>query len=98
MSEEKEVSVNSDVSNEQVELPAKKAELPKRLSDADMRALERAQHKREIAMAVAKNATTEAEAAELAYKYLVIQIFLNYGMSTDDSFSLDGVINRKDKV
>ena len=36
----------------------------------------------------------EGEAAELAYKNIVLQLFMKYKLTSSDSISEDGTINR----
>ncbi len=87
----------SDVENkvETTEKPVESlAKGPERLSDEDMLTIERANNKRQIAVANAKAATAEAEAAEMGYKNLVMQLFLKYGLSQEDAINPDGTVKR----
>lgn len=92
MDEKDNVTVTSP-SPAEMEAPAA-PENVERLSDADMLSLERANNKRQLALANAKAATVEAEAAELSYKNLVMQLFMKHGLSQDDAINPDGSLRR----
>jgi hypothetical protein len=93
-----------DEKNNEVILPAQNepgvtaAPAAERLSDADMLSLERANNKRQLALSNAKAATSEAEAAELTYKTLILQLFLKHGLTQEDVINPDGTIRRGAKV
>lgn len=63
-----------------------------RLSDADRLALELAKANRKTAIAIAEKAIAQNETAELAYKYLVLQIYMKYSLSEVDAISENGEI------
>lgn len=63
-----------------------------RLSDVDRMALELAKQRRQTALAEAKTALAQNENAELAYKYVVLQIYMKYGLSDADAISEAGDI------
>ena len=63
-----------------------------RLSDVDRLALELAKQRRQTALAEAKTALAQNENAELAYKYVVLQIYMKYGLSDADAISESGEI------
>lgn len=65
-----------------------------RLSDEDMLAVERSNNKRQLALATAKAAASDAELAEAQYKSLVLQLFLKYGLSAEDLINADGTVKR----
>lgn len=63
-----------------------------RLSDVDRLALELAKQRRQTALAEAKTALAQNENAELSYKYVVLQIYMKYGLSDADAISESGEI------
>ena len=63
-----------------------------KLSDVDRMALELAKQRRQTALAEAKTALAQNENAELAYKYVVLQIYMKYGLSDADAISEAGDI------
>jgi hypothetical protein len=63
-----------------------------KLSDVDRMALELAKQRRQTALAEAKTALAQNENAELAYKYVVLQIYMKYGLSDADAISESGDI------
>jgi hypothetical protein len=65
-----------------------------KLTDADRLALELAKANKKTAVAVAEKAIAQNETAELAYKYLVLQIYMKYGLSELDAISEVGEILR----
>ena len=65
-----------------------------RISEVDRMALELAKSKRETALAEAKTALANNEKADLAYRYVVLQIYMKYGMSDKDALSEGGEIVR----
>jgi len=69
-----------------------------RMPDSDLLALERANTKRQLSLSDAKNSTLAAEAADMAYKNLVLQLFLKHGLTAEDTITVDGTINRKVKA
>lgn len=64
-----------------------------RLSDVDRLALELAKSKRQTALAEAKTALANNENAELSYKYVVLQLYMKYGLSERDAVGEDGTIH-----
>lgn len=79
-----------------VSVPETPAEVAvEKLSDADMLEIERANNKRQLSVANAKNATLEAEAAEMSYKNLVMTLFLKHGLTQEDAINQDGTIVRR---
>ena len=67
---------------------------PEKLSELDKMALELSKAKRQIALAEAKTALAHNENAELAYKYVVLQIYMKYGLTEVDAISEAGDIIR----
>lgn len=63
-----------------------------RLSDVDRMALELARQRRQTALAEAKTALAQNENAELAYKYVVLQLYMKYGLTDADAISETGEI------
>lgn len=68
--------------------------LPERLLETDRLALELAKSKRQTALAEAKTALANNENAELSYKYVVLQLYMKYGLSERDAVSEAGEILR----
>lgn len=68
--------------------------LPTTLSDIDKVSLELAKSKKQIAIAEAKAALANNEKAELQYKYVVLQIYMKYGLTELDAINEDGTILR----
>jgi len=67
---------------------------PGRLVDVDKLSLDLARTKRQTALAEAKTALANNEKAELEYKYLVLQVYMKYGLTADDAISEAGDIVR----
>ena len=65
-----------------------------RIVEVDRMALELAKSKRETALAEAKTALANNEKADLAYRYVVLQIYLKYGMNERDALNENGEIVR----
>lgn len=65
-----------------------------RLGDVDRMALELAKSKRQTALAEAKTALANNENAELSYKYVVLQLYMKYGLTEADAISEAGEILR----
>lgn len=72
-------------------VPVPVAPTPK-LMDVDRMALELAKQRRQTALAEAKTALAQNENAELAYKYVVLQIYMKYGLTDADAISENGDI------
>lgn len=64
------------------------------LNEVDKLALELAKSKRQTALAEAKTALAHNETAELSYKYVVLQIYMKYGLNSSDAISEAGEILR----
>jgi hypothetical protein len=67
---------------------------PERMSEVDKLNLDLIRTKRQTALAEAKTALANNEKAELEYKYLVLQIYMKYGLTADDAISENGDIVR----
>ena len=65
--------------------------LPK-LSDMDRMSLELAKSTRKLALAQAEKALAQNEAADLAYKIAVLQLYLKYGLTDQDAIDESGNI------
>lgn len=65
-----------------------------RIVEVDRMALELSKSKREVALAEAKTALANNEKAELAYRYVVLQIYMKYGMNERDALNESGEIVR----
>ena len=63
-----------------------------RLMDVDRMALELAKQRRQTALAEAKTALAQNENAELSNKYVVLQLYMKYGLSDADAISEGGEI------
>lgn len=73
-------------------VPVPVADAPAKLSDLDRMALELARQQRLTALADAKAAIAQNEKAELSYKYVVLQIYMKYGLTDADAISETGDI------
>jgi enoyl-CoA hydratase/carnithine racemase len=65
-----------------------------KMQEADRMALELAKSRRETALAQAKEALAKNETADLAYKYVVLQLYMKYGLTAEDAISEGGDIVR----
>lgn len=65
-----------------------------KLQEQDRMMLELAKSRKGTAEAQAKEAVAKAETADLAYRYLVLQIFTKYGMNAADALTEGGDIIR----
>lgn len=65
-----------------------------KLSDIDRLALELSKSQRQTALAEAKAALANNEKSELAYKYVVLQLYMKYGLTERDAISENGEILR----
>lgn len=63
-----------------------------RLMDIDKMALDLAKERRQTALAEAKTALAKNENAELAFKYVVLQLYMKYGLTDADAISENGEI------
>lgn len=74
-----------------IELPNLQKE---RLQETDRLALELAKANRKTALANAEKAIAQNETAELAYKYVVLQLYMKYGLTEQDAISEQGEVLR----
>ena len=63
-----------------------------RLAEIDRMALELAKSQRQTALAEAKTALANNEKAELAHRYVVLQLYMKYGLTERDAISETGEI------
>lgn len=63
-----------------------------RLDEVDRLALELAKQKRLLALSQAEKALVVNEKADLEYKYVVLQLYMKYGLTSADALSEDGTI------
>ncbi len=64
----------------------------KKIQDVDRMALELAKANKKVAIANAEKALAQNETAELSYKYVVLQLYLKYGLNENDALNEDGSI------
>ena len=69
--------------------------VPETLTEDEKKALDQARMKRELALANAKAALAQNEAAEAQYNTVLLRIYLNHKMSENDEISEQGQIIRK---
>lgn len=79
---------------ETVLAPVPQPAIAERLMDVDRMALELAKSQRQTALAEAKTALAQNEKAELSYKYVVLQLYMKYGLTERDAISEAGEILR----
>ena len=84
----------SEENKEVVAVPEAVPAVSEKIAEVDRMALELAKSKRETALAEAKTALANNEKADLAYRYVVLQIYLKYGMNDKDALSEAGDIVR----
>lgn len=63
-----------------------------RLSEVDRLSLELAKSNRRLALANAEKALAQNETAEVSYKYVVLQLYMKYGLSEADAINEQGEI------
>ena len=63
-----------------------------KLMDIDKAALDLARERRKTALAEAKTALAHNDNAELAYKYVILQLYMKYGLTDADAISETGDI------
>ena len=67
---------------------------PEKMAETDRLALELAKTKRQVALAEAKTALANNDNAELQYKYVVLQLYMKYGLTEADAITETGEIHR----
>ena len=65
-----------------------------KLLDIDKMALDLAKSRAQTVLAEAKTAAVEAQNAELGFKYVVLQIYMKYGLTDKDAINDSGEIIR----
>lgn len=70
------------------------APAPAKLAEVDRMALELAKSNRKTALAQAEKALAQNETADLAYKYVVLQLYMKYGLTEADAITEAGEIVR----
>lgn len=65
-----------------------------KMSETDRMQLELAKARRQTALAQAEKALAQNETAELNYKYVILQLYMKYGLSQVDAISENGDIVR----
>jgi hypothetical protein len=65
-----------------------------KLAEVDRMALELAKERSKTALAEAKNAMSQSEMAQLNYKYVIMQLYLKYGLTDADALNEAGDILR----
>lgn len=65
-----------------------------KLSEIDMMNLEMAKMKRKLALAESETALANNKNADLSYQYVVLQIYMKYGLNSNDAINESGVILR----
>jgi hypothetical protein len=63
-----------------------------RLSEVDKAALDLAKERRASAQSEVKLAQAKGENAELAFRYVVLQLYMKYGLTNQDALAEDGTI------
>lgn len=80
--------------DKQVMTEALKPMPSEKLSEVDRLALELAKANKKIALTQAEKAIAQNETSELAYKYVVLQLYMKYGLTEADAISEAGDILR----
>jgi hypothetical protein len=65
-----------------------------KMQEMDRMQLELAKSKRQTALAQAEKALAQNETAELNYKYVILQLYMKYGLNQNDAISENGDIVR----
>lgn len=65
-----------------------------KIAEVDRLALELAKANRKTALAQAEKALAQNETADLSYKYVVLQIYMKYGLTEADALDESGTILR----
>lgn len=68
------------------------------LQDSDKMALEMAKMNKKLAISNAEKALAQNEVADLHYKYVVLQIYMKYGLNQNDSIDENGNIVRNGNI
>jgi hypothetical protein len=65
-----------------------------KMAEEDKLVLELAKARRDTALAQAKESLAKNETAELSYKYVILQLYMKYGLNQNDAIGEDGSIIR----
>lgn len=65
-----------------------------KLQDSDREALTLAKINKQMANLNAEKAVSQSQTAEINYKYVVLQLYMKYGLTQDDAINEDGTIVR----
>lgn len=85
----------SDKINKNESLTTNRTDQPtERLSDVDRMALDLAKSNKKLAVAQAEKALAQNETAEVSYKYVVLQLYMKYGLTAEDAITEAGDIIR----
>lgn len=68
--------------------------VPEKMADVDRLSLDLAKANRKTALAEAQTALAKNDNAELAYKYVILQIYMKYGLTEVDAITEAGEILR----
>lgn len=77
-----------DISKEELQ------QIPEKISEVDRMALELSKSNKKVALAQAEKAVAQNETAELAYKYIVLQLYMKYKLTEQDAINENGDILR----
>lgn len=64
------------------------------ISEIDKMTLELAKSRRQLALTQVEKAVAQQEAAEIGYRYIVLQIYMKYGLTEADVIDEKGAILR----
>src|SRR5277367_368647 len=67
---------------------------PEKMSEMDRMALELAKSRKQTAQATANTSAAQLETADIAYKYVILQLYRKYNLSEQDAISEDGSLLR----
>lgn len=67
------------------------------ISEVDKLVLELAKARKQIALVGSEKALAQQEAAEIGYRYVVLQIYMKYGLTDKDTLEENGVIHYDQK-
>lgn len=102
MSKEKKVTAVQNSHNTDVSVPpppsTSEKEPSEKMLEVDKMALDLAKSRKETALAQAKEALAKNETADLNYKYVVLQLYMKYGLTQADAISEGGDIVRNGAI
>lgn len=91
-SEPAQTAIEQSVNNVVQMPPVSAQQTNLKLNDLDKMSLEVAKANNKAARAQAEKAIAQSETADMTYKYIVLQIYMKYGLSGSDAISEDGSI------